>query len=152
MTDPCDVWPYRWPDYSTRMHPGHPPHPVTMEGFGKADIVPAHVELFAFAREVRTDLGHWPSYLDWTLESGPDDAPCVVEIKVPYRISGGGSDYFAGGCWNPGDPLEIEMGTAWFLNDHGTRCEVNLLDPESERVELHIAENPDEPDYGDCYD
>jgi len=89
--------------------------------------------------------------LSWTLESGPEDAPCVLEIEVPYTYRGGGTDYFAGGCWNPGDAAEVELDTAWFVNDDGERCEVDLLEAEYEKVEQHIYENPPEPDYGDDY-
>jgi hypothetical protein len=99
---------------------------------------------------MQTDVGRWPSSLDWTLESGPDEAPCVVDVVVPYRCSGGGSDYFAYGCWNAGDPLEVELGTAWFIED-GALVEVNLTEAECERVQNHVCENPPEDDFEDDY-
>jgi len=150
MTDPCDGWSWRWPANGYPMAADRA-LPMCIEGFDPRDVTADHVELAAFLPYVRTDWSHWGLGLDWTLESGPDDAPSCLEIEVPYSYRGGGPDYFAGGCWNPGDPVEVETGVAWFVNEHGERGEVSLLQPETERVELHIAENPPEPDYGDDY-
>ena len=120
----------------------------SMEGF---DHTKAEGKLTFFLRSLRTDFGHWSHELDWTLESGPDDAPSSIEIGVPYSYYGGCDDYFAGGCWNPGDGVEIEIGTAYFIDADGVRCEVNLTEAEVARIEQHIAENPPEPDYGEDY-
>jgi len=120
----------------------------TMEGF---DHRKADGKLTFFLRTLQTDWHHWPHDLDWTLESGPDEAPSSIDIVVPYRYYDGCSDYFAGGCWNPGDSPEVETGTPWFFDDMGRRCEVNLTETERARIETYIAENPPEPDYGEDY-
>jgi hypothetical protein len=147
MTDPCDSWPYHVPYGLGRgVIPADRSELVTLENFEARTATP---KLAVFLNHIRTDWSHWRSSVDWTLESGPDDAPSSIEIEVPYSLSGGGSDYFMGGCWHPGDPLEIETGTAWFIDETGARCEVVLLEPEYQRVELHIAENPPESDFGD---
>jgi hypothetical protein len=157
MTDPCDYAHY----WSVPTIPGgvigqyvYVPRaslhvaPPCMEDF---DHTKAEGRLTFFLRTLRTDFHRWSHELDWTLESGPPDAPSSIEIGVPYSYSEGCDDYFAGGCWNPGDPIEIETGLAYFIDENGVRSEVCLLEPEQERVQLHIAENPPEPDYGDDY-
>ncbi|MDH7638926.1 hypothetical protein [Sphingomonas oryzagri] len=125
------------------------PQPApTMEDF---DHRKTEGRLIAFLRTLQTDFHHWSHDLDWTLESGPDEAPSSIDIVVPYSFSGGCNDYFAGGCWNPGDPAEVEIGTPWFVDDAGIRCEVNLTAAEIERIELHILENPPEIDFPEDY-
>lgn len=149
VNDPCDGWTYCVPYGLGRgWMAADRREPVSIEGF---DIRTATPKLATFLNRIQTDWSHWSSYVDWTLESGPDEAPSCIEIEVPYSLSGGGPDYFMGGCWNPGDPLEIETGTAWFVDEDGCRCEVVLLQAETDRVETWIAENPPEPDYGDDY-
>ena len=143
--DPCDGWSSQ-PAWSRLVWAPERPEPVCLEGFTPQTATPV---LAKFLLGIRTDWHHWSYELDWTLESGPDDAPSSIEIGIPYRYSGGSGDYFAGGCWNPGDPVEVEVGVAYFLDECGVRCEVNLTEAEMARVELHIAENPPEPDYGD---
>lgn len=120
----------------------------SMEGF---DHTKAEGKLTHFLRSLQTDFHHWSYDLDWTLESGPDEAPSSVDIVVPYSYYGGCNDYFAFGCWNPGDAPEVETGTPWFVDDNGVRCEVNLTEAERERIETYIAENPPEPDCGEDY-
>lgn len=144
-TDPCDGWQraagrgYIWP---AERH-----DPVCLEGFSLETATPV---LAKFLMEIKTDFARWSHDADWTLESGPDDAPSSIEIMVPYNYSGGGPDYFAFGCWNPGDDPEVETGTPWFVDDAGQFHEVNLTEAERERVETWICENPPaDPDYGD---
>lgn len=98
-------------------------------------------------QSMRTDFAHWPRELQWTLEGGPDDAPFSIDIEVPYSIRFGSLPSWT----DPGDPDEIETGTPWYVAD-GVLIELELTPAERERVELHIAENPPEPDYGDDYD
>lgn len=144
--DPHDAWPLQL-SYDGRLQRIYPARAVQcFEGFEVSQVTPTLARFLPF---VRTDYHRWQHDLEWTLESGPDDAPSSVDIIVPYNFSGGCGDYFAGGCWNPGDPSEVETGTAMYFNDHGEWCEVNLTDVERERVELYIYENPPEPDYGD---
>ena len=142
-TDPCDSWPWAWPSNGYRMAADRR-QPVCVEGFDPRDATPV---LATFLPYVRTDYAHWSHDLDWTLESGPDEAPSSIEIVVPYDYRPGGSDYFAGGCWNPGDPAEVETGQPWFVNDAGQRCEVSLVEPEWERIDTYIYENPPDDDY-----
>lgn len=144
LNDPCDGW--QLPATRGYYYPAVRPELVCIEGFTPENATPILAKFLPF---VRTDWHRWQSDTSWTLESGPDDAPSCIEIEVPYNYSGGSSDFFAGGCWNPGDSPEVETGTAWFIDDDGVRCEVNLLPAETERVENWIAENPPEPDYGD---
>jgi hypothetical protein len=125
-----------------------PASPASMEGF---DPTTAEGKLTLFLRRLQTDFHHWSYDTDWTLESGPAEAPSCIDIVVPYSYYGGCNDYFAGGCWNPGDAPEVETGVAWFVDDDGIHCEVSLLPPEQERIDTWIAEHPPEPDYGDDY-
>lgn len=148
-SQPCDEWPWAWPANGYRI-PADRSQPETVEGFDprmKA-VLPV---LAKFLPYVKTDFHHWSDRLDWTLESGPDEAPSCIEIEVPYSYYGGCNDYFAFGCWNPGDPPEVECGQPWFVNEDGQRCEVSLLPDVWERIETYIYENPPEPDYGDDY-
>lgn len=149
-TDPCDGWPWAYPSNGYRLSADRS-EPVCLEGFHPRDVTPQRAVLGTFLPFVRTDYAHWSNDLDWTLESGPDDAPSSIEIVVPYDYRGGCHDYFAGGCWNPGDPPEVETGQPWFVNDAGQRCEVSLLEPEQERVEAHIYGNPPDDDYPEDY-
>jgi hypothetical protein len=146
--DPCDGWQRSSERNPWLIWPAERADPVCLEGFTPQTATPV---LAKFLRGIRTDWHRWANELDWTLESGPDEAPSCVDICVPYSFSGGGHDYFAGGCWNPGDPVEVETGTAYFIDDDGVRCEVNLTEAETARVELHIAENPPEPDFEEDY-
>lgn len=139
----CHVGPYVYVPRASLPKPS-----PTMEGFDHQKV---DGRLIFFLRNWQTDFHHWPHDLDWTLESGPDEAPSSIDIVVPYSYYGGCGDYFAGGCWNSGDPSEVETGTPWFVDDSGARCEVNLTEAEREKIELHISKNPPEPDYGDDY-
>lgn len=38
-----------------------------------------------------------------------DVADKSVELFIEYTFNHGSSDWFGGGCWNPGDPDEIEI-------------------------------------------
>ena len=40
-----------------------------------------------------------------------------TEVMVTFRLLGGGSDFFAGGCWHPGDPIEVEFDKVYGLPD-----------------------------------
>lgn len=148
---PCDGWPWArsraWPSNRYQFAADRK-EPLSIEGLDPREATPA---LGLFLPYVRTDYDHWSNSLDWTLESGPDGVPASVEIVVPYSYSPGCGDYFAGGCWNPGDPPEVETGQPWFVNEAGERCEVSLLEAEQEPVGTYIYENPPEPDYGDDY-
>lgn len=119
-----------------------------MEGFTPQTATPV---LAQFLRCIRTDFHHWQYELEWTLESGPEDAPSSIEIVVPYSYSGGSSDSFNRylGAWEPGDSPEAEIGVAQYYGDDGQWHEVNLLEAETDRVIQYIHENPPEPDYGD---
>ncbi len=148
ICDPCDSWPLHR-NYAGALYRIKPtPEVQCFEGFEVQSIPPVLAKFLPF---VRTDFHRWQHDLDWTLESGPDDAPSSIDIVIPYNYSGGGSDYFAGGCWNPGDSAEVETGTAMYFNEAGEWCEVNLTEAERERVETWIYENPPELDYGDDY-
>lgn len=143
LNDPCDGW--QRPAYSTGYYyPAERADPVCLEGFTPETATPILAKFLPF---VRTDFHHWSHDTDWTLESGPEDAPSSIDIVIPYNYRGGSHDYFAGGCWNPGDSAEVETGTPWFIDETGTYCEVNLLEPETERVETWIYENPPSDDY-----
>lgn len=147
MSDPCDGWNWSWPanGYPVRADRSDP---VSIEGFIPRDLSREVLPRFAFAMPyVRTDWSHWHHDLDWTLESGPAEAPSSIDIVVPYSYRGGTPDTH----WQPGDPAEVEIGTPWFVDDKGIRCEVNLTQAEYDRIERWIYENPPEPDYGDDY-
>lgn len=148
-TDPCDGWQYS-PSWNSRLvYLAERPELVTMEGFEPRTATPVLGQFLPF---VRTDWHRWSHDLEWTLECGPEDAPASIDILIPYNYSGGSSDSYSPmfGATG-GDPVEVEVGTAMYFNDAREWCEVNLTDAERERVELHIAENPPEPDYGDDY-
>lgn len=91
--------------------------------------------------------------LSWTLESGPEDAPSVLELSIDYRFRFGTPDSWT----EPGDPPEAEIEAATFGVENPEAkygfdfFEVSLLPAEEERVLNHIYENPPEPDYGDDY-
>lgn len=44
---------------------------------------------------------------DTTMEI--DVADKSIELFIEFTFNAGCSDYFAGGCWNPGDPDEMEL-------------------------------------------
>ena len=62
-----------------------------------------------------------------------------TEVMATYRIIGGGGDYFAYGCWNPGDPLEVEFGKVY-----GLPAGEELTEEEYQKIEKAIWENPPE--------
>jgi hypothetical protein len=93
---------------------------------------------------MQTDRHLWQHETDWTLESGPDDAPSSIDITVPFDYRYGSPPSY----WDPGAAPEIETGTPFYF-DGTVLVEVNLIDAERDRVETWIAENPPEPDYGD---
>lgn len=64
-----------------------------------------------------------------------------TEVLVTYRLGGGGGDYFAGGCWMPGDDLEVEFDKAYGLPDGQ-----DLTSDEYERIEAAILSDPPEYD------
>lgn len=81
-------------------------------------------------------------------------------LLVEYSYAHGGSDYFAGGCWNPGDPDECEVVKAyakvplllrwlWRLLFKTDDWEVRLSDADHDLVveKLYEKHEPDEPDY-----
>ncbi|MET0439166.1 MAG: hypothetical protein ABW043_16905 [Devosia sp.] len=146
LCNPCDEWPWAWPSngYAFRADRRQP---ITIEGFIPRelprDLAPRFATLLPF---VQTDWAHYSHDLDWTLESGPEDAPSSIDIVVPYNYRWATPDSY----WQPGDPAECELGTPWFVDADGVRCEVNLTAAEADRVELYIAENPPEPDYGEA--
>lgn len=63
-----------------------------------------------------------------------------TEVMVCYRVHGGSGDYFAGGCWNPGDPLEIEFEKKVYGLPEGEE----LTAAEWDKIEAAILENPPE--------
>jgi len=70
---------------------------------------------------------------DFTREDG-------TEVMVCYRIRGGGGDFFAGGCWNPGDPIEIEFEARVYGLPEGEK----LSDAEWDKIESEILASPPE--------
>lgn len=70
-----------------------------------------------------------------------------TEVLVTYRLTGGGSDYFANGHWNPGDPLEV-----WIEKVYGLADGEDLTEAEYDKIEAAILDDPPEPDYGPDYD
>lgn len=66
--------------------------------------------------------------------------PDGTEVMVCYRLAGGGSDFFSGGCWNPGDPLEIEFEPKVYGLPEGEQ----LTDEEWEQIEAAILAGPPE--------
>lgn len=98
-----------------------------------------------FLPYVKTDFSHYSHDLDWTLESGPDEAPSCIDIVIPYNYRWSTPDCY----WQPGDPAEHECGTPWFLDESGIYCEVSLAANEQERIDNWIMENPPEVP---CYD
>jgi hypothetical protein len=45
-----------------------------------------------------------------------DVAGTTIEVFVEYTFSAGGSDFFAGGCWQPGDGDDIQFLDIWVVN------------------------------------
>jgi hypothetical protein len=146
MQDPCDGWQY--PAANPRyVYLADRPQIVCFEGFTPQNATP---DLAKFLPFVRTDFSHWSHDLEWTLESGPDDAPSSVDVLIPYNYRGGSADTYSPifGAVG-GDAAEVEIGTAMYFNAAGEWCEVNLTEAETERVETWIHENPPEVDSGD---
>lgn len=83
----------------------------------------------------------------WTLESGPPEAPHVLELDVGYTYSYGTSDSWM----EPGDPAECEIDDAYGKNDFGEEVRVSLVLQGEQGFFEYIAENPPEPDYEDYY-
>ncbi|SNY94084.1 hypothetical protein SAMN04515647_4407 [Cohaesibacter sp. ES.047] len=74
--------------------------------------------------------------------------PEGAEITVEYDYKEGSGDYFAGGCWMPGDDAEVEI-IAAFGNDGG----VTLTTAECEAIEAAIYADPPNVDpYDDWID
>ncbi|MDA4845981.1 hypothetical protein [Hoeflea poritis] len=67
---------------------------------------------------------------DFTREDG-------TEVLVTYRISGGGGDYFAGGCWMPGDDVEVEFDKVYGLPEGQS-----LTAEEYEKIAWAILDDP----------
>lgn len=63
-----------------------------------------------------------------------------TEIMVCFRLLGGGRDYFAGGCWHPGDPIEVEFEEKVYGLPDGEK----LTDAEWEEIEAAILADPPE--------
>lgn len=63
-----------------------------------------------------------------------------TEVMVCYRLKGGGGDYFAGGCWMPGDDLEIEFEETVYGLPEGE----SLAAYEWEKIEVAILAEPPE--------
>lgn len=145
VSDPCDGWPYA-PAWMARgyHYPADRGDALSIEDF---PLRPAPPIFAKFLPYVRTDFQHWSYGLDWSLESGPDEAPALTEIYVPYNYRGRTPDSWT----QPGDPAEVETGVPWFLDETGARCEVTLTEAEQGRVEAHIYENPPCEDYYDDY-
>lgn len=71
-----------------------------------------------------------------------------TEVMVCYRLTGGGSDFFAGGCWHPGDALEIEFDPKVY----GLPAGESLTGEEWDKIEAEImADPPEEPVFEDDY-
>jgi hypothetical protein len=90
-----------------------------------------------------------------------DDFPGLTagaEVEVEFSYRPGSSDFFAGGCWNPGDSPELKVGAAY-----PTEGETSVVDgisyygqfspigPFLEYVERFLYENPPEPYYDSFY-
>lgn len=142
-TDPCDGWicpaprGYYWPITERDL-------PITMEGFEPRTAPPI---LAKFLTNIQTDWSFWTHDLDWTLESGPNEAPSSIDVLIPYSYRGATPDSWT----EPGDPAEVEIGTPWFVDNSGARCEVSLIQAEYDRIETWIYENPPEVDFYDDY-
>ena len=63
-----------------------------------------------------------------------------TEVLVCYRLIGGGSDFVSGGCWHPGDALEVEFEPRVYGLPKGEK----LTDEEYEKIEAAILANPPE--------
>lgn len=81
----------------------------------------------------------------WTLESGPDDAPHVIELDVEYSYRFGSPDSWT----QPGDPPECEILSAYGENEFGEVVHVSLVLRGEEGFLEYIYENPPEPDEPD---
>lgn len=82
--------------------------------------------------------------LDWTLESGPDEAPSSIDIAVVYNYYPG-----ADPSWTSyGDGPEIEIETASY-EMHGEIFTLTIISPEDEKICTYISENPPDDDYYD---
>lgn len=71
-----------------------------------------------------------PHNFDYTRADG-------TEVTVAYRITGGQGDYFAHGCWNPSDPVEV-----WFGKVYGLPEGEELTAEEYEEIEVAIFAKP----------
>ena len=67
-----------------------------------------------------------------------------TEVMVCYRIRGGGGDYFAGGCWMPGDDIEVEFEERVYGLPEGAK----LTPEEWDEIEAAILKDPPEYDFG----
>lgn len=78
--------------------------------------------------------------------------PDGAEVEVEFNYRYGSSDYFAGGCWNPGDPSEIEVGEAYPIEGEGSVVDgvsyygqFSPIGPWLEMIERQINDDPPEP-------
>lgn len=87
-------------------------------------------------------------YMEWTVDRGEDS----IDICVDYKYARVGCPAHYGSLTYPGHPAEpdeVEITDVWLKSDeddpHAPRFK--LTDDEYEKIELHILENPPEPDY-----
>jgi hypothetical protein len=63
-----------------------------------------------------------------------------TEVMVTYRFSRAENDFFAGGCWHPGDDAEVDFGKVYGLPEGE-----ELTADEYDEIEAAIFADP--PDY-----
>ena len=89
--------------------------------------------------------------IDWTLESGPEDAPNVLEVTIQYSFRWGSLDSW----YEPGDPPEAEIEEVYYepptpnAPQEPGYYELSLTPAEEQKVLDHIYQNPPEPDEPD---
>ena len=82
-----------------------------------------------------------------TFEGPVAGVPGSMEVEIYYQYTSGCGDWFGGGCWNPGDPAEIEVtkvrvevrgpdGPVW---REPTKAEQDVLDPWLDGDDMFLA-------------
>ena len=86
--------------------------------------------------------------MEWTIDRGEES----IDICLDYEVTSWGCPAHYGSLTYPGHPAEgpeIEITGVWLkANENDPKApEFPLTDEEYEKIELHILENPPEPDY-----
>lgn len=87
-------------------------------------------------------------YMEWTVDRGEES----IDICLDYVVTSWGCPAHYGSLTYPGHPAEgpeIEIEAVWLKSDENNlnAPPFKLTDDEYEKIELHILENPPEPDY-----